>query len=185
MAEELEVATGEGGAATNKTLKLLAKIKAKEWKAMGETVEQMRDFTGGMDSLAANLKETLSLQVENALAPLMNEVDAAVMEALAPIMPLISEFLTEVGEMFSLGLGAITALIEGDWDEFIKKETIDFQKDMENLEGPLRDAHTMIQKFQYMWTHDRGLEAIGLGFAGFRRDVGLGWAGFWRDLGWE
>jgi len=173
--------------ASEKALTIIAKIKAKQWKAMGKTVEQMKEFadSGGLEGFVGDLQETLSLQVQDALAPLKNEVNEAVMNALAPIMPQIVEFLAGVTDFLVVGIGGLEALLTGNWDTWIDKQIRKFQKDLESLNPLLREAHDNIQKWRYMWEHGRGGEAIAAGWEGFWTDVGAGWEGFWRDVGWR
>lgn len=169
----------------DKTAGILAKIKAKQWKEMGKTVTQMKDFAEAnvIESFLDGLKETWRLQVDNALSPLTNEVTTMITEALEPIMPMITDTINELTVLLTRGMGALTALLTGKWDSWIKEETVRFQKDViENLEGPLREAHNMIQKFRFMVEKGQLGEALALGWEGFWRDVerGLGsinWSG--------
>ena len=166
--------------ATNKTLEILAKIKAKQWKAMGKTVEQMREFTeeAGMGDFVSDLKETLSLQIQEVLAPLKNEINAAVVEALEPIMPLIVEFMAGITNLLVGGIKSWEAILTGNWDKFFAWMSKTATDDMKVLKNNIR------QFFDDMFSGAMGRDLM-KGWEGFWGDIGKGWSGFWSDLGWR
>lgn len=165
---------------SEKALSIIAKIKAKQWKEMGRTVTQIKDFTeaGGMGDFVGDLKDTLSLQVQDALAPLKNEVNEAIMEALTPIMPEIVIFMTGVTDQFVLAIKSWEAILTGNWDAFFAWMSRTASDDMKHLKNDIR------QFFDDMFSGKMGRE-LSKGWEGFWTDIGAGWSGFWRDLGWK
>lgn len=166
--------------ASEKALTIIAKIKAKQWKAMGKTVEQMKEFadSGGLESLGAEFAETLSLQVQDALSPLLNEVTTAVNEALAPIMPEIVILMTGVTDQLVLAVKSWEAILTGNWDDFFAWMNKTATDDMKTLKNNIR------QYFDDMFSGKMGRDLMA-GWEGFWTDVGAGWEGFWRDVGWR
>ena len=168
--------------ASEKTLAILGKIKAKQWKAMGKTVEQMREFAeeGGMGAFVGDLKDTLSLQVQDALAPLKNEVNEALMEALAPIMPTIVQFLTDGTDFLVIGIKSWEAILTGKWDEFIKWMEANTSAELKKWRRDVQNWWAdMMKGWEGFW------DDLEKGTHGFFADIGKGWSGFWRDLGWK
>ena len=175
-----KIAIQGGWKEAEKTISTLAKIKPQAWKAMGETIGILEDFLeggviGGLADIGQDLKETVSLKVQEALSPIKNEVEQALAEALAPIMPAIQAIATEVATLFGRGMGAIEAIVTGKWDEWLKQETINFQKILdETLTGNLAEMRLNMQKFLKMTEE-----------GDFFRALAKGWEGFWSDLGWK
>ena len=129
-------------------MKEASKIKEREWKAMTGTVGALQEFAavGGLEGMFDRLSETWSLQVENALSPLTNEVTQLVAEALAPFMPMITETMNQITNYLTLGMGAIEAALTGNWDSWIEEQTIKFQKGMEGWDDDWKAFHTNVQK---------------------------------------
>ena len=175
-----KIAIQGGWKEAEKTISTLAKIKPQAWKAMGETIETITDFieggaVGGLKDIGQDLQETITLQIEDFLSPLKNEVEQALADALAPIMPAINDLVKEVATLFSRGMGAIEAALTGKWEEWLRKETISYQKILdETLTGDLAEMRLNMQKFLKM-----------AGEGDFFRALAMGWEGFWSDLGWK
>lgn len=126
-----------GNAEANKTLTELSKIKKDQWKSMGETLGVLKDFmdTGGI-SFFDRIEETWSLQVQNALSPLLNEINELVATALKPIMPLIMATLNEATDWIKVAVGSWEAVFTGEWDEVLKDieaKMPDWFKEWKNL----------------------------------------------------
>ena len=168
-----------------KFVEAAAKIKPKQWIAMTETIGVLGDFldsgvSGAISDIGQDFQTTLSLQVEAALAPLQNQINQALSEALAPIMPEIVIFTNEIAEWFSIAIGSWKAIITGEWEEVfadISKKMPDWFKEWKN------EVNQMFYDFGKAWSE--GWEELGKGWEGFWKDIGAGWSGFWRDLGWQ
>lgn len=166
--------------ASEKALLIIAKIKAKQWKEMGKTVTQMREFTEAnvIESFLEGIKEAWSLQVADALSPLKNEVRELVSTALEPIMPLITTVLNEATTWVGVAVNSWKAILTGQWDVFFKYMNANMSDDMKVLKNNVN---------KFLYDLSRGwqgfLSDIGKGWEGFWTDVGKGWSGFWRDTG--
>ena len=191
------------------TLVIMSKMKPKTWKTIGETFVILGSLVeygvfAGLKDIGQDFKETLLLQAKEALAPLSNEIDQALAEALAPIMPEIQDFLSEMGSVIGKGIGGWKAIFTGNFDVWLKEQTIKFQLGMAGWTDELKAFHLEIQKIRQAF-EDRLKETfnnlrrgsieelsnlpglptgVGTGF-----DIGQGivnaWTGFWRDLGWK
>lgn len=194
---------------SEKTASILAKIKPKQWKAMGKTVEQMKEFTeeAGMGDFVSDLKDTLSLQIADVLAPLKNDVNEAVMEALKPILPEIVTFMTGITETIVLGIDAWEAILTGRWDAWFSEQTLKFQTGMDSWSDDLKAFHLEVQKARHAWDKNfkqfvtdwenfwkdplgsigQLREGVNAAYndwaAGVGQDLAAGWSGFWRDTG--
>ena len=184
-----------GSDEATETLTELAKVKPKTWKAMGETITLFADFIdegtfGGLSDIGQDFKDTLSLQVEDALSPLTNQIDQALSEALSPIMPEIQAFTNEVASWFKIAIGSWEAIIKGDWDEVLQDITDimpdwfkvmknDFRDRLDEMFNNLRSGS--IEGLSNLPALPTG---VGTGF-----DIAAGivaaWTGFWHDLGWK
>jgi hypothetical protein len=191
-----------GTVASEKTLKLLGKIKAKQWKAMGEAIGNLQEFTesGGIDTLLGELGETWSLQVEDALAPLANEVNELVYTALEPIMPALVIAINEMTEFISISVKAWESIITGQWDEFFAWMNKTVSADMLLFKNELRAGldsffntcdkmwKGFIKDWEAFWSDPLGglgdLVGIDPGLQQTFDDLGAAWSGFWSDLGW-
>ena len=177
------------------TLKALSKVKPKTWKVMGETIETITDFVdsgvvGGLKDIGQDFKNTLSLQVEEALAPLSNQIDQALSDALAPIMPEIQAFTSEIASFFSLAIGSWKAIITGEWDDVLQDITNIMPDWFKQLKNDFN------QRWYEMWNDIKSgnigavgdLPGVPLG-AGVGFDIAQGivnaWTSFWSDLGWR
>ena len=159
--------------ASDKTLKLLGKIKSKQWKAMGETVIGLKELVemGGVGILG-NLQETLTLEMGKLFSPLKNEINDLITKAMEPFMPYVTGVMNEVMPFITRGMGYITAILTGKLDEWMAKETTTLQKDMDKWDGWIDDLRRHWQGLLYKW--DKELRAFG-----------KEWAKFWRSLGWK
>ena len=180
---------------TQKTIEDLSKIKPQAWKAMGNTIETLADFVeggvfGGLKDIGQDFKDTLSLQVEEALSPLKNQIDQALSDAFAPIMPEIQAFTTEMADWFALSIGSWKALITGQWDDVladITKKMPDWFKTMKNnFREWWDDLWSDIGRGDIGRTAD--IPGVPLG-GSIGIDIGTAivaaWTGFWSDLGWR
>ena len=78
---------------TQKSIEALSNIERDEWKAMAVTVTMLNNFVslGGADILTSSIKETIKLQIDSLLSPLMNEINQAITDI---ITPFVSDILT-------------------------------------------------------------------------------------------
>ena len=121
-----------------KFMEIASKIKLQEWKAMTGTLGSLKDIvdSGGMEGMFDRLAENWSLQVEDALSPLTNEISQAVSDALAPIMPEIQATLNEATDWIKIGVGSWKAVFTNEWDEVfedINAKMPDWMKDFKNM----------------------------------------------------
>ena len=159
--------------ASEKTLKLLGKIKKDQWKAMGDTVLDMKEFTeaGGMD-LLGSLEESLTLKVEELLSPLKNEIMDKVNTVLEPFMPFISTAVNEATTYMTRGMDAITAALTGKFDAWLLEETKTLQKEMDTWGGWVDTLRRQLHNLLGEWNRQVKF---------FART----WSNFWRSLGWK
>ena len=162
-----------------------SKIKPKQWKAMTETIGAFADFidsgvSGGISDITQDLKDTLSLTIEDALSPLANEVEQALAEALAPIMPEIQAFTSEMGQWFAISIGSWKSIITGDWDAVL-------QDISDKMPDWFKQFKNDFNKFLYESSQERisDFEQWRQDMDAFFGNVVAGWSGFWRDLGWQ
>lgn len=169
----------------NQVIINMAKIKPKGWIAIGKTVEILSDFVeggviGGFKDIGQDLKESLSLTIQEAMSPLKNEIEQSLAEALEPIMPEIQAFTTEIAGWFRIAIGSWEALIKGDWDAVladISKKMPDWLKQFKNdFNRYLFEAsQERISDFE-QWRQDMDT---------LFGNIAAGWSGFWSDLGWK
>lgn len=167
---------------SEKTAAILGKIKAKQWKEMGKTVIGLKEFTevGGLSNLLEGLKETLSLQVQDAFSPLRNEINEQLAELLNPIMPAVVAVVNEAGVYIQMSIKAWVALFTGDWNTFIKWMEDSMSEGLKSWRKDVQNWWAdMMKGWEGFW---KDLEK---GTHGFFADVGKGWSGFWSDLGWK
>ena len=74
--------------ASEKALTLMTKIKAKQWKEMGRTVNDFKEFTeaGGIANIGGQITEAVKLQLTDWLSPLTNEITTLINTALQPFL---------------------------------------------------------------------------------------------------
>lgn len=172
-----------------------SKIKEKEWKAMTGTLGALKEIitTGGLEGMLDRLEARWTLQVENALAPLTNEVTQLVADALAPILPMIVATLAEVTNYFTLGMGALEAGLTGTWDEWIREQTISFQKGMAGWSEDWIKFHTDVQilmrgleRYWETWVNSQNMtrQSQTQTLATWQNQIQQGWYDFWSALGW-
>ena len=177
------------------TLQALSKVKPKTWKVMGDTITTFADFIddgafGGLRDIGQDFKDTLSLQVQEALSPLKNEVEQALAEALAPIMPEIQAFTTGIADFFVLAIKSWEAIITGQWDEVLQDITNIMPDWFKQLKNDFRDR--LDEMFNNLRSGSiEGLSnlpglptGVGTGF-GIAESIVAAWTSFWRDLGWK
>lgn len=163
---------------SEKTAGILAKIKAKQWKEMGKAVTQMKEFAEAdvISSFLDNLKTTVTLELGYYFSDLNNEINAAVSDALEPIMPEIILVLGGLTDFVKFEAATWKGIITGEWDELFKFMSEKMSDDMKTLKNNIR------QFFDDMFSGKMGRELM-TGWEGFWTDVGAGWEGFWRDTG--
>ena len=171
------------------TLTQIAKVKKEEWNAMSTTITGMTELVqmGGLEGVFGRFEENLSLQVENALSPLTNEVNQLVAEALKPILPMISATLNEATDWITISVGSWEAVFTGKWDEVfedISAKMPDWMKDFKNMvnqwwydtlnawKDALRDQIAL------------GTE-IGTNITTWGNEVNQWWYDLWISLGWR
>jgi hypothetical protein len=124
------------------TIKELAKIEKDSWKQMGLIMLSLKEISvnglagftdiGVGEDLINSLKDTLTTQINSAIAPLKNELIAMINTLLSPIMPFLEQAINELSSLISRGTGAIQALIEGRFDEWLRQEQLRLTPDVEN-----------------------------------------------------
>jgi len=166
-----------------------SKIKEREWKAMTGTLGALKDIVdaGGLEGMFDRLGETWSLQVENALSPLVNEVSQLVAEALKPIMPMINATLNEATDWITISVGSWEAIFTGKWDEVFKDISA-------KMPAWMIDFKNMVNQWWYdvltQWQRDRQAQiaagtAAGQAALSWANDVNQWWYELWGSLGWR
>ena len=189
------VADQGGWKEAEEALTVMSKIKPKSWKAIGETTQIFMDFLdsgvfGGLKDIGEDFKTTLSLQVEEALAPLTNQIDQALSDAFAPIMPEIQAFTTEIADWFAIAIGTWEAVIKGKWDDVLQDITDKMPDWFKKLKNDFRDRlDKMLDDLKSgsieTLSSLPGLPTgVGTGFD-IAQSIVAAWTGFWRDLGWK
>ena len=172
----------------NEFMEKASKIKEKEWKAMTGTLGALKDIidAGGLEGMFDRLGKTWELQVENALAPLFNEVSQLVADALRPIMPLINATLNEATDWITISVGSWEAIFTQKWDEVfhdIEAKMPDWMKDIKNA----------INKYFYdlgQWWAEQSkattqtFSKATQGFKDWANDVNQWWYDYWKSMGW-
>lgn len=168
-----------------KTIAIIAKIKPKQWKEMGRTIMELKEFTaaGGVSSFAGSVVEAVKLQIGDYMSPLTNEIVTLINTAL---QPLLDDFVTIVNDLTAfIGEGAEGALIGGVVGSiaslFLPGGLIltaigaiigaAIQKISENTE---EENAKMVQNI--LFDLDKMTK-------GFFADIGRMWSGFWSDTG--
>ena len=164
-----------------------SKIKEKEWKAMTGTLGALQEIvaTGGLEGMFDRLQETWSLQVENALSPLTNQINQAVSEALQPILPEIAIVLNEMANLISVSVGSWKAIFTGEWDEvfddisaMMPQWMLDFKNEfIQRLYDIFRGVNFSGLISDLTFTTPGVSPGLGLGM-----DIGQAIAGWWYDL---
>ena len=211
----MEAIAKQGGwKEAEKTMTAMAKIKPKAWRAMGDTIGDLKDFTeaGGMTGLLDTLSETWSLQVDDAFSELTNEVTELIATVLDPFKDEIAAFINETTITLEGAVLSWKAILTGQWDDFFAWMDKNMSDDMKQFKNDFREGwDSFLNTMDKMWRGffkdweaflsdplgglrdvigiDPGLqktfEDIGRGVGGFFGDLGKGWEGFWRDLGYR
>jgi len=100
--------------------------KFRDMKDMLGKVESLFNVAGGSDlgilsGLTESIKDTITTEINAAIAPLKNELIAGINTALAPIMPYIEVAINALATAIGLGFSAWTALFTGKWADFEKR----------------------------------------------------------------
>ena len=108
---------------TQKSVEALSNIEEKQWAYMATTAKGLKDFVqlGGMSeaitTMTNTLKESVKLEIQSVISPLMNDMNAIVTDAindvLGPLMPYLNEGFGVIGEaigfvifsLYNLGMG--------------------------------------------------------------------------------
>lgn len=125
-AKRIEAAGGiEAYKEVKKFIDEIQKVKPDQWKGLNDTLTTIKSFidldpTGAFNQMRDSLKESLELQVQQAMAPIINEIYAGITTALEPIMPMITDSINTISTLIGRGFGFIDALISGKLDEFFR-----------------------------------------------------------------
>jgi len=176
-------------------LEKMSKIKPQAWKAMGETIVILKDFVddgviGGFKDIGQDLKDSLSLTVQEALSPLKNEVEQAFAEALEPIMPEIQAFTMEKASWFRIAIGTWEAVIKGQWDDVLQDISDKMPDWFKRLKNDFRDrldemfANLLSGSIEGLSNMPGLPTGVGTGFD-IAQAIVAAWTGFWSDLGWQ
>ena len=199
-----KIAAQGGWKEAEKTMTAIAKIKPQAWKAMGATLNTLKDLTtggtlSGFRTIGEDFKEILDLALQDAFSEFSNEIDQALAEALEPIMPEITAVLNEILPYILISVQTWKAIITGDWDEFMKWMNANVSDELKHWKNEFRKGWDVA--IAYMM---KGLDQMGKDWAAFWADpfgglgdvvgidpgllqtfddLGKGWAGFWGDIG--
>jgi len=202
-----KIADQGGWKEAEEAMKIISKIKPKVWKAMSGVLEGIKDIASGgvvetIGTFSDDLVETISLQLGDAFAPIKNEVNELLSTVLEPIMPAITTVLNEVQDKLVVGMGAIEALLTGNWDDWFLEQQLKFQAGMDGWSEDLKAFHLEVQKFMYnmkkRWDEfllnpfETLADASLSPGAGLGIDIGMdignaiiaAWTGFWQETGW-
>ena len=119
--------------AQEELMKKMAKIPTEKWKTMLSTVVSLEKIVdkGGLDlakipGMIDSIKDAVSTELDFFLAPLKNDLTAAVNEALdplmeliTPLMPAITTTLTGLITPIAFAIESWIAVFTGDWSKVI------------------------------------------------------------------
>ena len=155
---------------------------------LGDFIES--GVIGGFRDIGQDLKESLSLTVQEALSPLKNEVEQALAEALEPIMPEIVAFTNEIGSWFRIAIGSWEAVIKGEWDDVladISKKMPDWFKQLKNdFRDRLDEIFSNLAGGSIEGLSNMPLLPTGVGTGlDIAQAITSAWVGFWQSVGWK
>ena len=146
-------------------------IPEQKWKKMLDSVISLETIVdkGGFDSSLISgwteeIGDTFKTELEYALAPLKNELMAAINTALEPLMPLIQDVTIGIAETIKLGFAAWEAIIFGKWDEFFDKFST-LTKDWKWLRQIKTDTEYMKSILQAGYDEAKVKEWTGMSYA--------------------
>lgn len=159
------------GEEAEKAATILAKIKKDQWKAMSETILELKELPG-LGDMYTSLEDSLKLEMEKLFSPLKNEINDLITTAMEPFMPFVKQALNEAVTYLTRGMDFLTALLTGKLDTWMTKETTTLQKEIDKWPDEWKKIHTNVQKFIYemekSWAR-----------------IGKTWSDFWRGLGYK
>jgi len=188
-----KIAEQGGWKEAEKAMSAMAKIKPKAWKAIGETVGMLGEFIDkgvGFKDIGQDLQDSLSLTVAEALAPLTNQVDQAISEALAPIMPEITVFTNEIADWFSIAIGSWKSLITGEWDAVLDDISSKMPDWFKQLKNDLNEWWYDLWSGLFSGDATSLIDSVPLLPTGVGTGIDIGqaivtaWTSFWAGLGW-
>lgn len=102
---------------------------------MNGVVQGIKGLVGGSDigilgGVESSIKDTLRTEFANVTSEFTNMVNSVINTILAPFMPMIEAALNEVNTMISRGMGAIQALLEGRFDQWIRELQLSMQDEV-------------------------------------------------------
>ena len=106
-----------------KSIDALSKIERDEWTAMAATATMLNSFVelGGASTLISSIENTIKLQIESILSPLMNEINQTITDLITPFIndiltPVINDLNDFVSENSAgAALGGIAGTIASLW----------------------------------------------------------------------
>ena len=106
-----------------KSIDALSKIERDEWTAMAATATMLNSFVelGGASTLISSIENTINLQIESILSPLMNEINQTITDLITPFIndiltPVINDLNDFVSENSAgAALGGIAGTIAALW----------------------------------------------------------------------
>ena len=132
----------------NESVKALADLEENEWNIIATSTSTLADVGGylgqlsGLGGLGQSITDQLKLQMNQILAPIYNEIYGMIGSLIEPLYPYIEDAVNGLVEVMNLGTGAITALIEGRFDEWFDETRLRYQESGE------------IQKFQEWYSEE-------------------------------
>ncbi len=76
----------------------MAKTKASTWTDIKDSITGLNDFVavGGATTIIAGFKETVDLQIADALSPLTNTINQLLIDALAPVLEKLTTIINDL-----------------------------------------------------------------------------------------
>lgn len=144
-----------------KTVTEMAKIEKEEWLAMGVIALSLKDIAhlgisnvtdlAIFSGLKQGVQDTLKTELAAAFAPLKNELISIVNGLVSQILnlPIVKDAFTWITEMIQRGAGAITAILEGRFDEFLRDLQLQLQE-----EGVIQEYRTEASERMAAWQEE-------------------------------
>ena len=116
-----------------KSIESLAKIEKDDWISMNGVIQKIKGFAAGTDlgilsGVGDTLRDTIRTELNNAIAPLKNELMNMINQLFAPFLPLIEDAVAAISTLIARGMGAIQSLIEGRFEEWFRQEQLTMQE---------------------------------------------------------
>ena len=175
-----------------------SKIKKSEWMSMNENLAIMKDIGSAsnlniLTSLPDSIMNTINLKVDELFAPLKNEINQLIMDAMQPMLdllkPAINNLTNMVGDNAIGGtVGALSGALVGAMvgnpllgaflGGIIGAALQQFQKDNPNPVPGLKPD-------TYILTQPGELARMGNDIRQWGYEVQQWWDSVWRNLGWR